>query len=258
METTKNNTPTVPPVSIVIPTLNEEGYLPLLLDSLRNISAPFDIIVVDGNSEDDTARVVSNYQTFFSGDSRLRLLSSPKRGISEQRNRGAEQAVHEIIMFCDADIVFPAQADYVALVSLFQKNNYAAAAPMLVPIESGLRIQLLFGLLHFFQKSLILFRRPYFAGACLLTTKKVFAGIGGFDTAVLLGEDIDYSLRAGQTGPCGFIKIKMPVSARRFVKYGYGWIFKDFSKVIELLVRGRVKKTEDIFYPFGDFGKPPQ
>ena len=50
--------PGVPPASIIIPALNEEKYLPVLLESLRQVSAPMDIIVVDGNSTDGTAQVI--------------------------------------------------------------------------------------------------------------------------------------------------------------------------------------------------------
>ena len=121
-------------VSIIIPTLNEEWYLPLLLDSLKKVSAPLDIIVVDGNSTDGTRKVVEDYASFFTEASSLRLVLSDKRSISLQRNIGAEQARHDILIFCDADIIMPSSVAHEAMISEFVENKYVVAAPVLVPI----------------------------------------------------------------------------------------------------------------------------
>ncbi len=44
-------------VGVVIPTLNEAQRLPGLLDDLHRLSVPMDLVVADGGSTDDTARV---------------------------------------------------------------------------------------------------------------------------------------------------------------------------------------------------------
>jgi len=80
--------PEILAASIIIPTLNEEKYLPVLLESLRKVSAPMEIIVVDGSSTDRTVQVVEDYKQFFSGSASLRLLHSKERSISLQRKHG--------------------------------------------------------------------------------------------------------------------------------------------------------------------------
>jgi len=250
-----SETHSISPASIIIPTLNEEEYLPLLLDSLSNISSPLDIIVVDGNSEDGTVGVVERFQSSFSGVSSLRLIHAKKRSISLQRNMGAEQAKHAILIFCDADIIVPSAEAYEKMISEFMEKKYAAAAPVMVPIESRIDIKLVYKAMCGIQKILLTRGRPYFAGSYLLTTKEAFAKVGGFDTSLLLGEDVDYSLKAAKLGLCGLLTTPIFVSARRLIKYGYMWIFRALPNLMRLLFKGRVN-AKQIFYPFGEFGTP--
>lgn len=43
--------------SIIIPTLNEEGYLPLLLEDLKKQTFnDFEVVHIDGNSDDQTVK----------------------------------------------------------------------------------------------------------------------------------------------------------------------------------------------------------
>lgn len=239
--------------SIIIPTLNEEKYLPRLLESLSKISAPLDIIVVDGDSEDGTAHVLEKYQSLFSGASSLRLLSTKKRNISFQRNLGAEQARHDTLIFCDADMVIPSPDAYILLISRFSEGKYVAAAPRLVPIEPGIRLRISYGTVYLVQRFLMLFARPYFAGSYLVTKKETFVKVGGFDTRIAIGEDVDYSLKAAKTGSCALINIPYTVSGRRVIKYGYSWIFIQIPNLLRFLFTGRIL-SESIFYPFGEFG----
>lgn len=239
--------------SVIIPTLNEENYLPKLLKSLQNIPFPLDVIVVDGMSEDNTIHVVEMFKRHFSGDSSLTLIRSDRRGISHQRNLGAEVAKHDVFIFCDADIVFPSPVVLEDLVGLFMKNQYSIAAPFLRPIEKGFELIFLFRLLNMIQRIILLFGKPYFPGACLLTTRQIFHQAGGFDRAILLAEDVDYSIRAAKLGKSGLINITLPVSARRAIKYGYGWLFPEIPNLFRLLFTGRLK-PESIYYPFGEYG----
>ena len=245
----------IPPVSIIIPTLNEEGYLPLLLESLKKVATPLDIIVVDGNSTDNTHTVVESFESDFSGDSSLRLIFLKERCISLQRNIGAQQAKYDLLIFCDADILMPSADVYEQMISEFIEKKYVVAAPVMIPIEDLRDVQRIFKFLMFVQKALLILKRPYFAGSYLLTTKDVFTKLGGFDTKIRLGEDVDYSLRASKLGSYGFRSTPILVSARILIKYGYGWIFRETPNMFRLLFTGHVH-AEKMFYPFGDFGKP--
>jgi glycosyltransferase involved in cell wall biosynthesis len=249
-------TPFMPPVSIIIPTLNEEFYLPLLLDSLRLITSPLDIIVVDGDSSDKTCEVAEKYMQYFSGTSSLRLLHSPVKRISTQRNLGAREAKHDIFIFCDADVVVPSKEAFENVVTEFVQKKYVVAGPRAVPSESHIHLAIVYRSALLAQKVLHKIKRPFFGGFFLMTRKEVFVTCIGFNEELRIGEDVDYSTRAAQHGQFGVLKTYVYVSGRRAIKYGYSWIFKDFKEVIRLARTGKISDT--FFYPFGDYGEAHQ
>ena len=94
-----------PLFSIIIPTLNEEKFLPKLLDSLiAQSDKDFEVIVVDGASVDKTEEVAQSYSKRVPN---LSIVRAGKAGVSYQKNLGAARAVGEWVAFVDADVIFP-------------------------------------------------------------------------------------------------------------------------------------------------------
>jgi glycosyltransferase involved in cell wall biosynthesis len=92
--------------SIVIPTLNEEKYLPRLLEDLEKQSFPkelFEVVHVDGNSEDKTVEEA----TKFNKKINIKSIVVKKRNVAFQRNTGADNATGKWIIFMDADNELP-------------------------------------------------------------------------------------------------------------------------------------------------------
>jgi len=86
--------------SIIIPTLNEEICLPLLLEDLSKQSyTNFEVIHVDGESKDNT---IKNIQK-FTKELNLKTITTNIRNVSHQRNAGIPQATGDWIIFMDAD-----------------------------------------------------------------------------------------------------------------------------------------------------------
>lgn len=86
--------------SIIIPTLNEEKYLPLLLKDLSSqTNDSFEVIHVDGNSSDDTVKLAKEFSKKIDIISKVVKVQN----VSFQRNAGAELARGEWIIFMDAD-----------------------------------------------------------------------------------------------------------------------------------------------------------
>jgi len=85
--------------SVIIPAYNEEAYLPLTLkylkDAMEDIPLNGEIIVVDNNSNDDTARIAR--------ESGASVVFEPVNQISRARNSGARQAHGKYMIFLDAD-----------------------------------------------------------------------------------------------------------------------------------------------------------
>lgn len=90
--------------SIVIPTLNEEEFLPLLLSDLASQSYKnFEVLHVDANSEDKTLQLAAG----FSEKIDITSFSTEKRNVSFQRNLGINNSRGNWILFIDADVRIP-------------------------------------------------------------------------------------------------------------------------------------------------------
>lgn len=243
----------IPSVSVIIPTLNEERYLPKLLKSLSEISSLLEIIVVDGGSTDGTAKAVERARQLFSSDTRLEFISVQRKGIGLQRNIGVTYATNELLLFCDADMIAPSTLEHEYIVSEFLKNEYVVATSKIVPLEKTIRSILLHTVAYAVQKLLAQTGRYYFGGAYMLTTKKVFKDIGGFDESLRISEDVDYSRCASKKGNSKIFSIPIKVSTRRYQKYGYMWIFKHPLIMTRLLTQGKISNQNTSFYPFGEY-----
>jgi glycosyltransferase involved in cell wall biosynthesis len=94
-----------PLFSVIIPTLNEEHHLPYLLSDLADQSlSNFEVIIVDAKSEDKTKQKALKFKKDFQ---KLTFLTSNKRNVSYQRNKGAEKAKSDWLIFLDADTRIP-------------------------------------------------------------------------------------------------------------------------------------------------------
>jgi len=94
-------------ISVIVVCYNEEKNIAECLESLVNQSYPkdsYEIIVVDGNSEDSTREIVTRYaekQDF------IRLIIEPKRYTAMTRNAGIVNAKYDHVAYTDADCVVP-------------------------------------------------------------------------------------------------------------------------------------------------------
>lgn len=87
---------------MIIPVKNAATHIQDLLNSMMQIDYPkekLEIIVVDGNSTDDTRKIVSQYP--------VKLLTEERPGLNGARNTGLRHSSGEIVAFTDFDCVIP-------------------------------------------------------------------------------------------------------------------------------------------------------
>jgi len=88
-------------VSIVIPVYNEAERLDACLRSIAaQTVAPYQVIVVDNNSTDDSVIIAQRYGF-------VTVLREPRQGVVHARNRGFDAARAGIIGRIDADTILP-------------------------------------------------------------------------------------------------------------------------------------------------------
>lgn len=241
------------PFSIVIPALNEERYLPLLLKSIADTGIEgVQIIVVDGKSDDRTQERVAAFAEEVRDRLRVELHEAEKRNVGFQRNLGGSKAVHDTIVFLDSDTLIPDRETIESLIADFNAEACAAASCRFDPIKRHPLAIAYYRILYTFQRFQQK-RNPYAMGACILTRKDVFERINGFDETIRVNEDAEYCQRASKLGPFRIFPQAIKVSTRRFDKEGY---FKMGAKYVRLFIdrslRGELR-DDHIEYTFGHY-----
>jgi len=87
-------------ISVIIPALNEAKALPDTLDALFRQPGDFEVILVDGGSDDSTLSIAR-------ADPRVQAVRAP-RGRASQMNAGAATARGDMLLFLHADTRLPA------------------------------------------------------------------------------------------------------------------------------------------------------
>lgn len=204
-------------ISVIVPTLNEEKYLPRCLGSLINQSwnGPFEIIVVDGGSTDGTVQVAKKYAD--------KVLIKRDQPVGAARNIGSEEAKGEVLAFIDADTI--ASVDWLEeIAKMFRVNPRAVGVtgPTL-PYEGTRFDRLAYHIATGWAQRLSLrLGRPHVAGFNCAYRRDSFWDAGGFDENRALLEDVILSLRMRHQGQILFNPEMIAyTSLRRIKKYGY-------------------------------------
>jgi len=88
-------------ISVIVPFYNADRYIVGCVEGLLSQNYPlehYEIIMVDNNCTDDSAKIVKRYPS-------VKLFSEEKQGAYAARNRGVREAKGEIIAFTDPDCV---------------------------------------------------------------------------------------------------------------------------------------------------------
>ena len=107
-------------LSVVIPTLNEEKNIPLIIRELNKVKVRKEIIFVDDNSSDNTKKVIKNFL-----NKKIKLINRKNlsRDLSKSVLMGINKAKFNYVMVIDCDL----QHNISIVDKMFKKlilNNY--------------------------------------------------------------------------------------------------------------------------------------
>lgn len=227
--------------SIIIPTLNEEKFLPgLLADLKRQNERDFEVIIVDGGSADDTKKVAQKYETFFN----LSILDSKKKNVSYQRNLGAKKAVGLYLIFLDADSRVGSSL-VKKLKKIITKNKYLILIPSVEPQEKTYQYEIIFKSINFFVEMSQAISKPFSSGGSMIIQRDFFNLIGGFNEKLFIAEDHEIVRRARGFGVTAKMlrDVHIKLSLRRMQKEGRLDVFRKYLIAsIHTLTRGEIDK----------------
>jgi len=230
-------------LSIIVPTFNEEDFLPRLLASIdAQEFADREIIVADNRSRDRTRAIARAH------GARVVPGGTPAVG----RNRGAQAARGEYLLFLDADAVLP-EGFLPRIVHRFDEEFVDICIPWIRPIDGTSAIyRTIYQFSNTFYK-LMEVLQPQGLGVCILVTRRLHERIGGFAESKRVSEDFDYISRAAKVGRFRvFPGVHVYHSVRRYVAEGVGpLVQKQFTSGMLYLLTGKVAEVPE--YEFGTF-----
>ncbi len=171
-------------ISIIIPVLNESKTIITLLEYLTTQFNPkliSELIVVDGGSNDDSPKIVSDFFNKISNGNYTYQLIESSKGRAIQMNTGAAFATGDILYFLHADSFPPQQFDQL-IVNKINKGHKAGCFRM--KFDSNHFWLQLAG--WFTQFSWRVCRG---GDQSLFITRKLFDEIGGYDENYKIYED---------------------------------------------------------------------
>lgn len=174
-----------PFVSVVIPTLNVERYIRGCLTSVFSNDYPsgrFEVIVVDNGSTDQTAVIARSYTT--------QVFEAKGASISALRNRGAKEAKGEILAFLDADCL--ASRNWISAGGKSISKEPCVAGYLYDLPDNPTWIDSYW----FCQRDFGRTETTNFAAGNLFVGRDLFFTIGGFNEALVTGEDTEFYARA--------------------------------------------------------------
>lgn len=180
-----------PLVSVIVTTRNNQATLEACLRSIADQSyTAIEIVVVDNHSTDDTPAIARRYT------SRV-WNKGPER--STQRNFAVQQATGRYVAIIDSDMELEKEVIAECVQAM---QHHGSLGGLVIPEES-------FG--EGFWAQCKRLERSFYLGvpwieAARFFRRDLYLQVGGYDTAMVSGEDWDLSRRVAEQAPLGRIE----------------------------------------------------
>ncbi len=248
-------------ISVIVPAYNAKKTIFACLSALENQTVPrtdYEVVVIDDGSTDDTVKIIEGFP-------KVRVISQENQGPAAARNKGANCAEGEIIIFTDSDC--EPQPDWIEqMIAPFErepdiagvKGAYKTRQPEWAARFVQLEYEDKYDLLA--QSKYIDFIDTYAAAF----RKRVFLQFGGYDTSfpVACAEDIELTYRMSSQGckmvfnPKAIVSHTHPNTFLSYFKKKYKFAYwrmlalrKNPNKILKDSHTPQIMKLQALFLP---------
>ena len=208
----------VPRVSVIIVTYGSSSEVPGCVESLLKQSVPVEIFLIDNDSPDNTAEVVSEYANRYQNVHAI--LNKENIGLAAGNNVPVGKCQGEYLLILNPDTLFRDDS-LAAMVDFLDRNpDVGVVGPKNVYPngEPHVSFRRTWGIRHVITWRVLPYRVPrllhdryssyetqdvlFVSGSCLLIRRRIFEQIGGYDPEFFLTiEDVcDLCVRVKQHG----------------------------------------------------------
>lgn len=251
----EHNRSAKPLISLIIPVYMEEKILDNTLQIYTNSilnKYNVELIISDGGSTDSTVEIAEKYT-----DKITIHKENRRQTIAEGRNKGAEVANGDILVFINGDTVPENIELFFSKISFWlnsdsKLNKYGALACTVTvqPDQKIFKDTLFYTIHNAYVQFLNSLGMGMGRGECQIVKTEIFKKTGGYNSQLTAGEDFDFYRRIAKHGKIGFARdIVVYESPRRFRRYGYlriilSWLINSIS--VMMLNRSVSKEWEAV------------
>lgn len=209
-------------ISFIVPAYNEESLIGRTLEALnraaQNLDQPYEVIVTDDASSDQTASIAETHGA--------RVIRVNLRQIAGARNAGALQARGDRLIFVDADTVV---SEAVVRAAVEAMNRGAAGGGSAVSFDGQVPRYA-----ELMQPMLVrIFRAAGLACGCFLfCTREAFEAAGGFDETLFASEEIGMSQALKRQGRFVVLRESVTTSGRKLRMYSGKQVLLIMSRIL--------------------------
>ncbi len=192
-------------ISVIVPTLNAEFELPLLLNKLKEQKTNIDeLIVIDSESDDNTVAICREYKEI-----KLIQIKRSEFDHGKTRDSALRESTGDIVVFLTQDAI-PANEDMIGnLVAPFSDDSIAISTGRQIAKQNASRMERLIREFNYPEKGYIRTKadipnmgiKTFFSSdVCAAYRKSTYLELGGFEFPIKTNEDMLFAAKAINAG----------------------------------------------------------
>lgn len=179
--------------SVIIPLYNKEQSIGNTIQSVLNQTFKrFEIVIVNDGSTDNSPNIVETIM-----DDRIRLIHQRNQGVSAARNRAISEAKNDWIVFLDADDIWETNHLEILseLIAQYPRDRVFCTSFVKSNENPRLGNNSVIVIDNYFKVAI---KDNFFWTSATCINKSVIGKVGGFDTRLSRGEDMELWTRIGR------------------------------------------------------------